>query len=597
MAGAPESPLFAAPSALPDPMEVSRAMARVVKNAQAVLAAAATASPETPAYDATKPFKALTDFTLALWSNPAQLMAAQARAWRDFTALSMATAARMTGTDASPAAQPAKGDRRFSAAAWSDEPVFDYLKQAFLLAEAQVGDLVAGADLDERTRTQVDFFTRQMLNALAPSNYPLTNPQVLRKTLDTGGLNLLTGLGNLLEDVAKGKGLVKRRTPDTFELGVNIAATPGAVIFQNELMQLIQYEPATKTVHRRPLLFVPPLVNKYYLFDLTPKSSYLKWLVDQGHTVFVISWVNPTEHHAAKDLADYVRDGVLASLTAIEQATGESEVDLVSYCLGGVIAAIALAWLAATGQEKRVAAATLIATLLDFKDIGEWATFVGEDELATFDRYLDQKGYVEAHDLSKLFSAVRANDLIWSAVVTHYLLGEEARPSDLLWWFDDGARIPAGVLRDYGKLMLHQNRLREPGGVVIDGVPIDLGAIKTPVFMVAFKDDHVAAWEDSYAGLSLFGGEKRFLVGGSGHNAGMINPPAAGKHGYWTGEALPESGEAWLEAAVSKPGSWWPEWEAWLTRHAPKRVPARTVGGGELPVIEPAPGSYVRVSH
>jgi polyhydroxyalkanoate synthase len=596
MASPPGSALFAKPLALPDPAEVSRALARVAEQAAAVLQAATSAS-ETPAYDAATPFRALTDFTLALWSNPSQLMAAQARAWRDFTALSMAITTRMSDRDAAPAAQPGKGDRRFSAAAWSDEPVFDYLKQAYLLAEGQVRDLVAGADLDERTRTQVDFFTRQMLNALAPSNYPLTNPQVLRKTLDTGGLNLLTGLGNLLEDVARGKGLVKRRTPATFELGVNIAATPGAVIFQNELMQLIQYSASTGTVYRRPLLFVPPLVNKYYLFDLTPGSSYLKWLVDQGHTVFVISWVNPTERHADKDLADYVRDGVLASLTAIEKATGERQVDLVSYCLGGVIAAIAMAFLAAKGEGDRVASATLIATLLDFKDIGEWAVFVGEDELATFDRYLDKKGYVEAHDLSKLFSAVRANDLIWSAVVTHYLLGEEARPSDLLWWFDDGARIPAAVLRDYGKLMLHENRLRQAGGVIIDGVPIDLDAIKTPVVMVAFKDDHVAAWQDSYAGLALFGGEKHFLVGGSGHNAGMINPPAANKHGYWTGETLPGSGEEWLEAASNKPGSWWPEWQSWIAGPKAKRVPARQVGGGDLPVIEAAPGSYVRVSY
>ncbi|MGI9170327.1 MAG: PHA/PHB synthase family protein, partial [Caulobacteraceae bacterium] len=477
----------------------------------------------------------------------------------------------------------------------SDRPAFDALKQAFLLAEAQVRDLVAGADLDEASRVRVDFFTRQMLNALAPSNFALTNPQVLRKTAATGGLNLLTGLGNLLEDVADGKGLVRRRAPAAFELGVNIAATPGSVVFQNELMQLIQYEPSTKTVHTKPLLFVPPLVNKYYLFDLTPKSSFLKWLVDQGHTVFVISWVNPTARQAATSLADYVRDGVLAALGAVEKAAGETGIDVVSYCLGGVLSAIALAWLAAKGQSERVATATLIATLVDFKDMGEWAVFVGEDELATFDDYLDKKGYVEAHDLAKLFSAVRASDLIWSAVVTHYLMGEEARPSDLLWWFDDGARIPAGVLRDYGRLMLHQNRLRQPGGIAVDGVPIDLGAIETPVFMVAFKDDHVAAWEKSYGGLSLFGGEKRFLLGGSGHNAGMINPPAAGKHGYWTGETLPESAEAWLEAASNQPGSWWPEWESWLV--GAKRVAARPVGGGRLPAIEPAPGSYVRVSH
>ncbi len=593
----PANPPSTPPFNPPDPIAAGAALARVAQNAAAAFQALASRRPETGAYDASKPLRAMADFTFALWSHPERWPALQARAWRDFTALSMASGASFMGIEAPAAAQPARGDRRFAAADWSGQPAFDALKQAFLLAEGQVRDLVAGADLDERTRVQVDFFTRQMLNALAPSNWPLTNPQVLRKTARSGGLNLLTGLGNLLEDVADGKGLVRRRAPAAFELGVNIAATPGSVIFQNALMQLIQYDPSTKTVHKKPLLFVPPLVNKYYLFDLTPKSSFLKWLVDQGHTVFVISWVNPTERQAGKNLADYVRDGVLAALDAVEKATGERGIDVVSYCLGGVLSAIALAWLAAKGQSERVVTATLIATLVDFEDMGEWAVFVGEDELATFDDYLDKKGYVEAHDLTKLFSAVRANDLIWSAVVTHYLLGEEARPSDLLWWFDDGARIPAGVLRDYGRLMLHQNRLREAGGIVIDGVSIDLGAIKTPVFMVAFKDDHVAAWEKSYAGLALFSGETRFLLGGSGHNAGMVNPPAAGKHGYWTGEALPASAEAWREAAANRPGSWWPEWESWLVDPKAKRVPARAVGGGDLPIIEAAPGSYVRVSY
>ncbi|MGI8841999.1 MAG: PHA/PHB synthase family protein [Caulobacteraceae bacterium] len=581
----------------PDPALAGAALARVAQNAMAAFQALAARWPRAAAHDASKPLKAMADFTFALWSHPERWGAIQARAWRDFTALSLASGARFLGVEAPAAAQPARGDRRFAAADWIGQPAFDALKQAFLLAEAQVHDLVAGADLDEATRVRVDFLTRQTLNALAPSNFALTNPQVLRKTAQTGGLNLLTGLGNLLEDVADGKGLVRRRAPAAFELGVNIAATPGAVIFQNELMQLIQYEPATKTVHKKPLLFVPPLVNKYYLFDLTAKSSFLKWLVDEGHTVFVVSWVNPTEREAAKNLADYVLGGVLAALAAVEAATGETGIDLVAYCLGGVLSAIAMAWLAAKGEGGRVATATLIATLLDFADIGEWRVFVGEDELAAFDDYLDERGYVEAHDLTRLFSAVRANDLIWSAVVTHYLMGEEARPSDLLWWFDDGARIPAGVLRDYGRLMLHENRLRQAGGIVVGGVPIDLAAIKTPVFLVAFKDDHVAAWEKSWAGLALFGGETRFLVGGSGHNAGMINPPAVGKHGYWSGESLAKSAEAWLEAAKNQPGSWWPEWESWLAGRKARRVPARPVGGGRLPVIEAAPGSYVRVSH
>lgn len=596
----PDAPsVFATPPAFPDPVQTSRLLIQLAENASAAVRATAerTMKPEALPYDPTSVARAFTEFSFGLWSDPARLAEIQARGWRDWAALWGAMAARASGETVSPVAEPARGDRRFSSPAWSDEPVFDYLKQAYLLASQQLQELVAETNLDERTRAQVDFFSRQFMNALSPSNYAHTNPEVVRKTLQTGGVNLLSGFANLLDDLAEGQGLVKRRTPETFELGVNIAATPGAVVFQNELMQLIQYAPTTDTVYRRPLLFVPPLVNKYYLFDLTPKSSYLKWLVDQGHTVFVISWVNPTEHHADKDLTDYVKDGVIASLDAIEAATGEGDVDLVSYCLGGTISAMAMAWLAATGRPERIATATLIATLVDFRDIGEWSVFLGDEDLKAFERYLDGKGYVEAHDLAKLFSTVRANDLIWSSVVNHYLLGEEARPSDLLWWFDDGARIPAGVLREYGRLVLQQNRLREPGGLSIDGVPIDLGAIKTPVFVVALKDDHVSAWKETFAGRSLFGGPTRFLLGGSGHNAGMINPPAAGKHGYWVNPADAPDADAWLAGAEKKDGSWWPEWQGWLGEDADDRVPAREVGAGGLKPIEPAPGGYVRVRH
>ncbi len=597
---APPSSVFQTTPQFPDPVAAASQLMKLAENADAAVRAAAAraVTPQTLPYDPFAVAKAFSEFSLGLWSDPARLMEAQARGMRDWAALWGVMAARASGEAPDPMMQPAKGDRRFSAAAWSDEPVFDYLKQAYLLGSQQLQDLVAETNLDEKTRAQVDFFSKQFLNALSPSNYAHTNPEVVRKTLETGGLNLMTGFSNLLEDLAQGQGLVKRRAPSDFELGVNIAATPGAVVFENDLMQLIQYAPATDTVYRRPLLFVPPLVNKYYLFDLTPKSSYLKWLVDQGHTVFVISWVNPTEQHAAKDLGDYVTDGVLASLDAIEQATGETDVDLVSYCLGGTLSAIAMGLLAARGQGERIASATLIATLVDFKNIGEWSVFIGDNELQTFDRYLDDKGYVEAHDLTKLFSTVRANDLIWSSVVNHYLLGEDARPSDLLWWFDDGSRIPAAMLKQYGKLVLQQNRLKEPGGVVIDGTPIDLGAIKTPVFVVALKDDHVSAWKETYAGRALFGGETRFLLGGSGHNAGMINPPAANKHGYWIGGPEGADADAWLAGATQKAGSWWPEWQGWLdAAAADDKVKARKVGSGKLKAGEAAPGSYVRVKH
>lgn len=591
----PPKSVFETTPGLPDPVTVSRLLVQLAENSHAAIRAQTEKAlkGEPLPYDPMQMANAWMAFNTALWTDPGKLYETQLRNLEDWTALWRTMAERAVGQTPEPLIEPARGDRRFAAPAWRDEPVFDYLKQAYLLAAQQIGDLVQTADLDDKTRAQVDFFSRQTLNALSPSNYAMTNPDVVRKTIETGGVNLMTGLSNLLDDLATNDGLPKRRAPDTFKVGETLATTPGAVVFQNDLFQLIQYAPTTDEVFQRPLLFVPPLVNKFYLFDLTPKASYLKWLVDQGHTVFVMSWVNPDRSHADKDLSDYVVSGVLEAIGAVEQATGETGLDLVSYCLGGTLSAMTLAYLAKTGQSDRVATATLIATLVDFKSIGEWAVFTGEGELNAFEKYLDAKGYVEAGDLSKLFSTVRANDLIWNAVVAHYLLGEEGRASDLLTWFDDGARIPAATLKQYGRMVLSQNRLSEPGGLEIGGVALDLGQIRTPVFVVALKDDHVSAWKDTYAGRALFGGETRFILGGSGHNAGMINPPAANKHGYWTNADSPADPEAWLAGAENKPGSWWPEWQAWLadeTKVAP-RIPGK---GGKLKAIEAAPGSYVR---
>jgi polyhydroxyalkanoate synthase subunit PhaC len=584
---------------LPDPTVVAEALTTLMQNAAAAVRTTMVqaAAPQALPYDPATLTRAMIDFNTAVMTQPAALFEAQAKNWSDWTALWRTMGERAMGQEAATVAAPAKGDRRFSDPAWSEEPVYDYLKQAYLLAARQLQDFVAEAPVDDATRAQVDFASRQIMNALAPSNFVHTNPQVARRTIESGGLNLMTGLSNLLEDVGKGQGLVSRRASHDFELGVNVAATPGAVVFQNDLMELIQYAPTTDTVYRRPLLFVPPLVNKYYLFDLTPKASYLKWLVDQGHTVFVISWANPDESHADNGMDAYVKDGVIAALDAVEKATGEADADLVSYCLGGTLSAMTLAYLAQTDRADRIASATLIATLVDFGDMGEWSVFTGEDDLKAFDRYLDDKGYVEAHDLTKLFSAVRANDLIWSSVVNHYLLGDEARASDLLWWFDDGSRIPARMLKEYGRQILRGNRLKD-GGVQIDGVTLDLKAINTPVMIVALKDDHVAAWKNTYGGRHFFGGPTRFLLGGSGHNAGMINPPAANKHGYWTNDDAPAEAEAWLAGAEQQAGSWWPEWQGWLdAAAADDKVKARKVGSGKLKAGTAAPGDYVRVRH
>ncbi|HWQ88315.1 PHA/PHB synthase family protein, partial [Brevundimonas sp.] len=584
----------------PDPMVVAETLTRLMQNAAAAvrMTMVQAATPQTLPYDPMTLARALIDFNTSVMMRPSAVLEAQAKNWSDWTALWRTMGDRAMGQETTPVAAPARGDRRFSDPAWSEEPVYDWLKQAYLLAARQLQEFVAAAPVDEDTRAQVDFASRQMMNALAPTNFAQTNPQVARRMVESGGLSLMIGVSNLLEDIGKGQGLVSRRAPNDFELGVNIAATPGAVVFKNDLMELIQYAPTTQQVYRRPLLFVPPLVNKYYLFDLTPKASYLKWLVDQGHTVFVISWANPDERHADNGLDAYVKNGVIAALDAVEAATGEPDADLVSYCLGGTLSAMTLAYLAATDRTERVASATLIATLVDFGDMGEWSVFTGDSDLKAFNRYLNERGYVEAHDLTKLFSTVRANDLIWSSVVNHYLLGDEARASDLLWWFDDGARIPARMLSEYGAQVLRGNRLREKDGVKIDGVALDLGAIRTPVMIVALKDDHVAAWKNTYAGRRFFGGPTRFLLGGSGHNAGMINPPASNKHGYWVNDAAPDDAEAWLADAEQKAGSWWPEWQGWLdAAAADDKVKGRKVGSGKLKAGEAAPGSYVRVRY
>ncbi|MDP3660363.1 alpha/beta fold hydrolase [Phenylobacterium sp.] len=583
---------------LPDPAATREALAEIFINAaQATRAAAkkALAPPTALTFDPADKAGAMFNFALSLMTQPTVLVEAQQKAFAEWSSLWTATLRRMGGQAADPVIEPARGDRRFSDPAWTEQPLFEHLKQSYLLAGRQMNELVAKVDnVDPDTRLRVAFILRQYLDAVAPTNFALTNPEALRKSLETGGVNLLGGLANLLADVATDKGIVERRAADTFELGVNIAATPGDVVYQNTLFQLIQYAPTTPQVARRPLLYVPPLVNKYYLMDLQPKSSLLKWLVDEGRTVFVVSWVNPGPELRDKDLASYVVEGVVEAMNAVRDATGEPDVDLAAFCMGGTLAACAAAYLAAKGEADRVGSLTMIGTLLEFSDLREWAVFMGAGDMEALHRNVHSKGYIESHDLQKLFSLMRANDLIWSSVVNHYLLDKEAPPSDILYWFADGARIPAAFLRTYGENMLKGDQLKNPGAVVLQGTPLDLGKVTAPVFVISLKDDHVSAWEATYSGARMFGGPARFLLGGSGHNAGVINPPSANKHGFWTNAALPDDAEGWMATAAKQDGSWWPEWRTWLTEQDADTKPARKVGEGKLKAIEPAPGSYVR---
>lgn len=545
-------------------------------------------------YDPQAPTRAMTEFATSLLTNPVQLLQAQRAQFAEWTALWSMAAARAFGQAVDPVVIPEKGDRRFADPSWN-QPVFDFLKQAYLLMARQTLDLVAKSDLDPATRTRVDFFARQFLNALSPANFAFSNPQAIKAALDSGGVSLLTGLANMLADAASPSGLVKRRSDDNFELGVTIAATPGSVIFQNEMMQLIQYAPTTDTVYRRPLLYIPPLVNKYYVLDLQAKSSMIRWLVEQGHCVFVISWVNPGPELGGKGIADYIRQGPIEALRTIERVTGERTVDAFGFCMGGTLLAITAAYLAMTDETDRLGSVSMIGALLDFANMGEWATFFEPGQMEAFERHVKETGVIGADKLQTLFSVVRANDLIWSSVVNHYLLDRTAPASDLLFWFADGARIPQAFLLEYGEALLRGNRLREAGGMTIDGVPIDLGKIAVPACMISLKDDHVSSWQATYDGARLLGAPTTFILGGSGHNAGVINPPAANKHGYWTNAALPETAEQWFADAEMQAGSWWPAWQAWLVSETAERVPARRPMTSELPPLEDAPGSYVRV--
>ena len=480
-------------------------------------------------------------------------------------------------------------DRRFAAPEWQDDAYFRGLRDAYLLASEQLRELVDLGDGKESHRAMARFLLDQYLNAVSPSNHALTNPEVIKRTRETNGANLVQGFANLLEDIAGGKGLVQRRSdPQAFEKGVTIAATPGEVVYQNDLFQLIQYTPTTAKVAAEPMLYVPPLVNRYYMIDLVPRQSLVKWLVDEGRTVFVISWVNPTEAQKDKGVEDYVLEGIV---TAIEQVRARTKAapDLFAFCLGGTLVAIALAWLGAQDRGKEANSATLIGSLVDFADMRDWSAFVHEGHLDALDDHLEKQGYIDSLELQRLFAAMRANDLIWSSVVNHYLLDKAAPPSDLLYWFEDGARIPAAFLKSYNRDLLLGNRLQEPAGFEVGGVAIDLAAIEAPMLVIALKDDHVSAWEAVYRGARHMGAD--FILGGSGHNAGVINPPAANKHGYWTNADQPEDANAWLGSATRHEGSWWPHWTGWLdAAGSGKKVVARAIADG----IERAPGSYAK---
>jgi polyhydroxyalkanoate synthase len=504
---------------------------------------------------------------------------------------------RMAGENTAPLIEPDARDKRFTDAEWSANHFFDFLKQAYLLTVRWADQLVAAAtELDPMTRQKAEFYTRQIANAIAPSNFVLTNPELLRETFSSNAANLARGMHMLAEDVIAGGGdlRIRQSDPHAFEVGRNLAITPGKVIFENDLMQLIQYSPATSTVLKRPVLIVPPWINKYYILDLTPEKSFVKWCVDQGLTVFMVSWVNPDQRLAGKTFEDYMHEGPLAALDAIKQATGESKIHAVGYCVGGTLLAVMLAHMAAR-RDRRIVSATMFASQVDFRFAGDLKVFADELQIAAIERQMAERGYLDSRYMATTFNLLRSNDLIWPYVINNYFKGKEPLPFDLLHWNSDATRMAAATHSFYLRNCYLDNNLSR-GKMVIDGKPIDLKTIKLPLYNLAIREDHIAPARSVLLGSKFFGGPVRFVLAGSGHIAGVINPPALQKYCYWTGpKPTGADVDKWLAKAKEHPGSWWPDWLAWLKGHDPQQVKARKPGGGKLKPIEDAPGRYVKV--
>jgi polyhydroxyalkanoate synthase len=584
----------------PDLAELSRQMAEIAEKSQRLVAEFLTRQASEPSIGIGSPLAIGTAFfemTARMMADPARLVQAQMSLWNDYMTLWQRATQRLLGGEAAePVIATPADDRRFRDAAWSENALFDFIKQSYLLTTRCIQGAVGRVEgLDERTGRKVDFYTRQFVDAIAPSNFLLTNPEVIRATIESRGQNLLNGLANLLGDLERGRGrlAINMTDPAAFKLGRDVAATPGKVVCRNDLIELIQYAPTTDTVKRRPLLIIPPWINKYYVLDLRPRNSFIRWAVGQGHTVFVISWVNPDERLAAKSFDDYLREGPLAALDAITAATGERAVNVIGYCLGGTLLACTLAYMTAK-RDTRVKSATYLVTMVDFAEAGELSVFIDEEQLTALEERMNKKGYLEARDMHTTFNMLRANDLIWSFVVNNYLLGKSPFPFDLLYWNADSTRMPAAMHSFYLRKMYQQNKLIEPGGITIDNVLIDLRRIKAPCFILSTREDHIAPWRSTYAATRLYAGPAKFVLSASGHIAGVVNPPG-GKYGHWENDHNPPTAEEWFATATQHEGSWWPLWERWIAPYAGGEVPARHPGDGKLKPLEDAPGSYVKV--
>ena len=584
-----------------DVEEFARNAARIVEEGGKALAAylkpreeGQVADQYSEVTDVVKTLGQVADYWLR---DPQRALELQSSLGKSYLDLWANTVKRMAGEKVEPVAAPDPADKRFADPEWSTNQFFDFIKQCYLLTVRWANHLVKDAEgLDPHTRQKAEFYVRQIANAVAPSNFVLTNPELLRETMASKAENLVRGMHMLAEDIAAGHGdlRIRQSSAKMFEVGRNLACSPGKVIFENELMQLIQYAPSTAKVLKRPLLIVPPWINKFYILDLTPEKSFIKWCVDQGLTVFVISWVNPDANLARKTFEDYMREGPLAALDVIEQASGEREVNAVGYCVGGTLLAITLAYMAAK-QETRIASATFFAAQADFTHAGDLKVFVDEEQITALERHMAERGFLEGQKMAKAFNLLRSNDLIWPYVISNYMKGKTPIPFDLLYWNSDATRMPAANHSFYLRNCYLENRLSK-GAMVIGDVKLDLKKVTVPVYNLATREDHIAPAKSVLLGSKLFGGPVKFVLAGSGHIAGVINPPSKMKYQYWTGPKPSGADvEKWLARAKQHDGSWWPDWLDWLKAQDAGEVPAREVGGGKLAPIEDAPGSYVKV--
>ncbi|KSV67549.1 poly(3-hydroxyalkanoate) polymerase [Sinorhizobium sp. GW3] len=576
-------------------VNLARAMEQLGKAASAWLAPRESGQKsDTFAEPVTDMVKTLSKVSEYWLSDPRRTLEAQTHLMGSFFEIWSRTLHRMSGEETAEPAALQRNDKRFTDEDWVKNPFFDFIRQAYFVTSDWAERMVEDAEgLDDHTKHKAAFYVRQVSSALSPTNFVTTNPQLYRETVASSGANLVKGMQMFAEDIAAGRGDLKLRQTDTskFAIGENIAMTPGKVIAQSDVCQVLQYEATTETVLKRPLLICPPWINKFYVLDLNPQKSFIKWAVDQGHTVFVISWVNPDERHATKDWEAYAREGIGFALDIVEQATGEREVNAIGYCVGGTLLAATLALHAAEGDD-RIRSATLFTTQVDFTHAGDLKVFVDEDQISQIEQNMSVTGYLDGSKMATAFNMLRASELIWPYFVNNYLKGQEPLPFDLLYWNSDSTRMPAANHSFYLRNCYLDNKLSK-GEMVLAGKPVSLGDVKIPIYNLATKEDHIAPPRSVFLGSASFGGKVTYVLSGSGHIAGVVNPPDKGKYQFWTGGAPTGDFDDWFKAAKETPGSWWPHWHQWIEKLDKRRVAPRKPGG-PLNSLEEAPGSYVR---